>query len=284
MEKAKQQSAHHAQDGGDIGKEVKGSGVPKAAPALKKTGEWFIGTSGWQYRHWKGVFYPEEVKQKDWLGNYAARFKTVELNSSFYHQPKKEVFAGWAKKAAPGFEYAVKAPRFFTHLKKLDVTKEDLDYFLDAAGALGSHLGPLLFQLPPKWQLNLDRLAAFLQLLPRGLKVTFEFRDATWYEPALYSLLTQYDSAFCIYELGGHRSPVISTASFCYIRLHGPGAKYRGKYTDAQLEQWADQILTWSREGKDVYLFFDNDDSGYAPANALTLIKLLDDFNNQGRD
>jgi len=240
-----------------------------------KKGNWFIGTSGWQYKHWKERFYPNEVKAKDWLAFYSGFFKTVELNSSFYHQPTKKVFAGWEKAAAAQFIFAVKAPRFFTHLKKLSVTRTELNVFIDAAEALSAHLGPILFQLPPRWHFNLERMASFIRELPAGLRITFEFRDRSWYEPELYALLEQNDIAFCVYELGGHKSPVMSTASFVYIRLHGPGKKYSGSYTDTALKEWSRQIKEWTAAGKDVYLYFDNDQSAYAPHNAIKLLELL---------
>lgn len=243
-----------------------------------RKGECFIGTSGWQYKHWKKLFYPEGLKPKDWLNFYARSFKAVELNSSFYHQPTKEVFTGWEKAAADSFVFAVKAPRFFTHLKKLSVSREDLNTFVKAASALGRHLGPILFQLPPKWHLNLERMEDFVDKLPAGLMVTIEFRDPSWYQPELYDLLRKNNIAFCVYELGGHQSPVLSTASFIYVRLHGPAQKYRGSYTDHMIRKWADQILQWTKAGKDVYIFFDNDESAYAPHNALQLKRELGDM------
>ncbi|GAB3361260.1 DUF72 domain-containing protein [Arachidicoccus ginsenosidivorans] len=242
---------------------------------LHKQGNCLIGTSGWQYKHWKNIFYPEGLNSKDWLNYYVGQFEAVELNSSFYHQPSKKVFAGWDKAVSDSFIFAVKAPRFFTHLKKLNVSKEQLDTFIDAARGLGKHLGPILFQLPPKWHLDMERLQHFLQLLPNDLQVTIEFRDSSWYRPELYTLLNKNDIAFCIYELGGHQSPIISTASFVYVRLHGPSQKYRGSYSTAKLQSWADDMVKWMQQGKDAYLFFDNDESGYAPQNALQLLRLI---------
>ena len=242
---------------------------------LKSKGHLRVGTSGWQYRHWKGVFYPETVKQAGWLSYYCDNFQTVELNTSFYRQPAKKVFEHWRLKVPAGFTFAVKAPRYFTHLKKLLVTRSDLDAFFDAATGLGAKLGPMLFQLPPRWHVDLERMRVFLGRLPGNRRFTIEFRDSTWYTRGLYDLLHQFDIAFCIYELGGHKSPVISTASFVYIRLHGPGEKYRGSYTEADLRGWAGKIERYLDAGKDVYVFFDNDEAASAPKNAKDLLQLL---------
>lgn len=243
-----------------------------------KKGDWFIGTSGWQYKHWKKLFYPEELKTSSWLNFYCRNFDIVELNSSFYHQPSKDVFAGWAAAVPPQFVFAVKAPSFFTHLKKLSDPGSQLKAFIESAGALGPHLGPILFQLPPRWHLNIERFETFVDKLPDGLKVTVEFRDPTWHRPELFDLLEKKNIAFCIYELGGYQSPVISTASFIYIRLHGPGQKYEGSYPDYRIRNWAIQVKNWTELGKDVYVFFDNDQFAYAPHNALDLLKRLNDL------
>ena len=241
-----------------------------------KKGNVYIGTSGWHYRHWIGPFYPEDTRSEEQLDLYIRYFKTVEVNNSFYKLPSVETFEKW-RKAVPGdFLFSVKASRFITHLKKLKVDKASVHEFLSRAEKLKHHLGPVLFQLPPNWKLNTDVLEAFLKKLPEHYRYTFEFRNATWYTTEVYQLLEDANCAFCIYELDGHMSPMEVTADFVYIRLHGPGAKYQGSYSTAVLKQWRIRIAKWRDAGKDVYVYFDNDEAGYAAHNALKLAGLLD--------
>jgi uncharacterized protein YecE (DUF72 family) len=240
-----------------------------------KNAKIYIGTSGWKYKHWDNVFYPLELKKADQLQYYYQHFDTVELNNSFYRQPLASNFENWKNSVPEGFIFAVKGNRFFTHLKKLNVTKLDILSFLDNASYLENKLGPILFQLPPKWNINIERLANFLELLPKNYRYTFEFRNHTWYTQEVYDLLAKYNCAFCIYELAGHLSPLPITANFIYIRLHGPGDKYQGSYTEQDLTKWANFIKEWNRDGKDVYIYFDNDQAGYAAFNAIELKKLI---------
>lgn len=240
-----------------------------------KKGNVFIGTSGWKYAHWESLFYPPKLKKKDQLSYFASRFRTVELNNSFYRQPKPENFLDWGQQVPEGFIYAVKANRYFTHLKKLKVSKRELGIFMDAAANLGDHLGPVLFQLPPRWKVNLERLENFLNILPNFGRYAIEFRDQSWYIDEVYVLLEKYNCAFCIYDLGGHQSPIIERADFLYIRLHGPGEKYQGSYDGSILETWAGKVRDWLVAGKDVYLYFDNDQSAFATENADSIIEML---------
>jgi uncharacterized protein YecE (DUF72 family) len=234
-----------------------------------------IGTSGWNYRHWIGTFYPEEIKSAGQFGYYMRFFETVELNNSFYHLPKREVFEGWKKKTPKDFLFAVKGSRFITHMKKLNDVAESVNYFLSNASGLGRKLGPILFQLPPNWQINTDRLAQFLEVLPGRYRYTIEFRNETWYDDSVYELLEKHNCAFCIYHLAGHTSPLKVTADFVYVRLHGPGDKYQGNYASRDLKKWADRCGKWMSEGRDVFVYFDNDQLGYAPKNALDLLRLV---------
>jgi uncharacterized protein YecE (DUF72 family) len=142
---------------------------------------------------------------------------------------------------------------------------------LHNAHGLAKKMGPILFQLPPGWKVNAERLTEFLKSMPKALRLTFEFRNITWYTPAIIELLKQFNSAFCIYNLSGHLSPLEVTADFVYIRLHGPGGKYQGSYSESELQIWADRIRKWQAEGKDVYIYFDNDQAGYAALNAKYL-------------
>lgn len=185
--------------------------------------------------------------------------------------PSREVFETWRDATPENFVFAVKAGRFITHMKKLKDAGPAFDRFLNNVVGLGNKLGPVLFQLPPTWNLNLERLESFLKVLHKDLRYAFEFRNETWYVDAVYKLLGKYNCSFCIYELNGHLSPSEITADFVYVRLHGPGGKYQGSYNNTVLTEWAERIDGWSKNGKDVYLYFDNDDSAYAVANALTI-------------
>jgi len=240
-----------------------------------RKGKIFIGTSGWHYKHWKGTFYPADIKSSAQFDHYSGLFSTVEINNSFYRLPAKSVFAGWRKSSPPGFLYAVKASRFITHMKKLKVVPGEISNFFAHAAQLKEKLGPILFQLPPHWKVNLERLQTFLQGLPKSYQYTIEFRNPTWYTEEVYELLRSYNVAFCIYELDAHISPIITTASLVYIRLHGPGAKYQGSYSDKVLGEWAARIKKWAGSGKSVFIYFDNDQEGYAAFNADTLAGML---------
>lgn len=235
----------------------------------------YIGTSGWHYKHWIGTYYPAGTKDAEQMTFYLNDFTTVELNNSFYRLPEKKTFEGWRKAAPPGFVFAVKASRFITHNKKLKDPETTIAKFFDQLKGLKEKLGPVLFQLPPGWNVNEERLAAFLSSLPEKIRYVFEFRNHTWYTDNVYELLRKYNCAFCIYELDHHLSPMVETADFIYIRLHGPGAKYQGSYSRKVLNQWAVQCREWKKT-KDVFVYFDNDQHGYAAFNALTLKNLLD--------
>jgi uncharacterized protein YecE (DUF72 family) len=238
----------------------------------------YIGTSGWQYPHWKGTFYPADLKQAEHFSYYLDFFDTVEINNTFYRLPEKTTFTKWRKAVPKGFVYTVKASRFITHMKKLKDPKSTVYEFMDRIKELKGTLGPVLFQLPPKWNLNKERLEEFLRVLPGGIRYVFEFRNTSWYDEEVYDLLQRYHCGFCIYELAGHVSPVKITADFVYLRLHGPGDKYQGSYTDTVLKKWAKTCKTWLKT-KDVYVYFDNDQAGYAAFNAIRLNELI---NKQG--
>jgi uncharacterized protein YecE (DUF72 family) len=248
---------------------------------MTKLGNTFIGTSGWKYRHWESNFYPADLKKKDQFNYFTEYFSTVELNNSFYRQPSAANFNQWHLLSPKNFIYAVKANRYFTHLKKLNVEKNEILDFLEACGALENKLGPILFQLPPKWNLNLQRLEQFLQMLPQNYRYTFEFRNHSWYHDDVFALLNRYNCAFCVYELEGHQSPLMTTADFVYIRLHGPKGKYQGSYSEKSLTKWSELIITWTKENKDVYLYFDNDEAAYAAFNAIEIKKIIETNNKK---
>jgi uncharacterized protein YecE (DUF72 family) len=235
-----------------------------------------IGTSGFHYKHWIGPFYPPKTPASKMLGFYLQHFDTVELNNSFYRLPTTEAFDAWREATPANFIFAVKASRFITHNKKLKDPEHALDNLLPRAAHLGPKLGPILFQLPPHWRVNPERLENVLEILPRDLRYTFEFRELSWITPAIISILTKFNAAFCIYELAGYHSPLHITADFAYVRLHGPSrGKYQGSYSKERLNFWARQIETWVKSLKAIYIYFDNDQHGYAAANALTLKSML---------
>jgi uncharacterized protein YecE (DUF72 family) len=234
-----------------------------------------IGTSGWHYKHWLGNFYPEKLPHARMLPYYLQFFDTVEINNSFYMLPKFETMRTWAAAVPQDFQFAVKGSRFLTHNKKLKEPQNALDNFLPRAEELGEKLGPILFQLPPKWRKNTERLSEFLDALPRSHRYTFEFREPSWLSDDVYAILRKHNAAFCIYELAGFVTPEVITADWIYIRLHGPGNKYQGSYSKKSLTAWAKKIAQWQNDGQSVYVYFDNDQAGYAAFNALELKRLL---------
>lgn len=234
-----------------------------------------VGTSGWHYKHWIDSFYPPKLPASDMFDYYQRFFDTVELNNSFYRLPTIEAFANWRNSSRPDFCFAVKGSRFLTHNKKLKEPEQALQNLLPRAEVLGHKLGPILFQLPPKWKVNLERLENFLQALPSTHLYAFEFREASWNTDAVYQTLRRYNAAYCIYELAAFQSPMLVTAEFAYVRLHGPGGKYQGCYTSEALHVWAERILAWQPEQKAVYVYFDNDECAYAPRNAMQLKELI---------
>jgi uncharacterized protein YecE (DUF72 family) len=229
-----------------------------------------IGTSGWVYGHWRGVFYPAGLLQGHWFGHYARSFDTVEINNSFYRLPAAATFEGWRKQSPPGFVYAVKASRYLTHLKKLKDPEEPLRTFFERAGRLAETLGPVLYQLPPKWGVNPARLEQFLAALPAEHTHVVEFRDQSWLIEEVFRLLERYRVAHCIHDMYPLEVPLRVTAPPVYIRLHGDMDHY-GDYSPAALETWATRIEGWHGEKLDVYVYFNNDIGGYAVKNALAL-------------
>lgn len=235
----------------------------------------YIGTSGWHYQHWKGPFYPEGLRSTGFLEHYAGSFSSAEINNSFYRLPEKKTLAGWRDAVPESFVFSVKASRYLTHMKKLKDPHEPLKRLLDRVSVLEDKLGPILFQLPPRWRLNPERLENFLEILPENNRYTFEFRDASWFDAEVYTLLTEYSVAFCIYDLEGQTSPKEVTADFVYVRLHGPEGPYQGRYGTEKLSRWAGAFSRWVKEGKEVYCYFDNDEAGYAPQDALRLQQMM---------
>jgi uncharacterized protein YecE (DUF72 family) len=234
-----------------------------------------IGTSGWSYNHWKGPFYPADLPGNRQLEYYAHRFHSVEINSTFYRLPETGTLRQWYADTPAGFIFAVKASRYITHMKKLCEPRKTLPPFLDRIRALDDKLGPILFQLPPRWHFNARRLADFLRTLSREFRYAFEFRDRSWLNPQTVELLSRHQAAFCIYELEGFLTPPQVTTDLVYVRLHGPDGAYQGNYDHHSLANWSVTCRDWASRGFRVYCYFDNDQSGYAVGNAAWLQDLL---------
>jgi uncharacterized protein YecE (DUF72 family) len=234
-----------------------------------------VGTSGWSYEHWRGLFYPANLRRKDWLGFYASRLATAEINNAYYRLPDAGILQGWRDAVPSDFMFAVKGSRYITHMKKLKDASRSVTTFLERISVLGEKLGPVLFQLPPNWHCNRERFASFLDMLSGDFEYAFEFRDHSWHNEEIYGLLEARNAAFCIYELDGFLAPKQITADFVYVRLHGPDGPYRGNYDTRRLSGWAGAFSTWSRQGRRIFCYFDNDQSAYAPRNALRLQRML---------
>jgi uncharacterized protein YecE (DUF72 family) len=237
----------------------------------------YIGTSGWHYKHWlDDVFYPAGTRPAQMFDFYAQHFDTVEINNSFYHLPSAKTFDNWRESSPPKFLFAVKGSRFITHMKKLKDPRPSSEKFFDVADRLGRKLGPILFQLPPRWKVNVERLAEFLESLPQRHKYVIEIRDESWLVPEVYALLRRHKTAFCIHDFADMKVPEEITANFTYIRFHGPtSAKYFGSYSSEQLREWAKRIEDWSQRLSAIYVYFNNDRGGEAVRNALELKRLV---------
>jgi uncharacterized protein YecE (DUF72 family) len=233
-----------------------------------------IGTSGWVYPHWRGLFYPEKLPQRQWLAFYSEIFDTVEINNSFYRLPSPDAFAAWREQATQGFLYAVKASRFLTHMKKLKDPRPPLELFLQRAARLGDHLGPVLYQLPPRWKVDLPRLESFLAELPKSRLHVIEFREQSWLIEQVFRLMERYGVVHCIHDLGTLQVPLRLTAAASYIRFHG-GRSHSGAYEQSALEQWARRIQEWGRAAVSVYAYFNNDVGGHAVKDAAALKAML---------
>jgi len=234
-----------------------------------------VGTSGWSYEHWDEVFYLGTPASKR-LSFYAEHFSAVEINSTFYHLTSEKTVKNWAQATPKEFIFAVKASRYITHTKRLKDPQITVRNFLKSITLLKRKLGPILFQLPPSFKLNYDRLKEFIEHLPKDHLYTFEFRHPSWYTDEIYQLLHEYNIALCITDLEGTLSPIEVTSQFVYIRLHGPKKAYRGSYSAQALKQWMKRIEDWNGQKKAVYLFFDNDEKGDAIQDAKRLKRLLE--------
>lgn len=262
-----------------------------------------IGLSGWSYKEWGGDFYPAGMKPAEQLAFVAERFDTVEINRSFYSLLEPSVYRRWADTVPDGFLFAVKGSRFITHMKKLNDVQVPLgNFFASGVLELGDNLGPLLWQLPGRWRLDVERVQSFLQLLPdtlddardlagfhdarveavsipagpsRPLRHVLEARDPTFFDPRLLELLEEGQTALAFSHSSVWPYAENLTTDFVYLRLHGPDQLYSSAYDDSQLESWAEKVQAWQAGGRDVFVYFDNDGGGHAPRDAQRLIELI---------
>jgi uncharacterized protein YecE (DUF72 family) len=235
-----------------------------------------VGTSGWSYKHWKGVLYPEGEPQRRWFEIYADSFDTVEVNATFYRMMPESTFEGWRDKAPDGFVYAVKMWRMITHRKTLKDVEDMVADFLGRVAILGDRLGPILIQLPPSFHCDIDRLARFLCLLSDGFRYALEFRHASWLAEPVYDLLRERRIALCIFHHPRIDCPRVVTAPLVYLRFHGATTRYAGRYTTEHLRNWAGFARDCTAEGLDVVAYFNNDYKGYAVDNARELRELIE--------
>jgi uncharacterized protein YecE (DUF72 family) len=230
-----------------------------------------IGCSGWAYPDWSGPFYPLDVKAKDRLAWYATQFDTCEINASFYHLPRETAVEAWRAQTPPGFCFAWKASRFISHNKKLRDCADSVELVFGRMRPLVDKEGPCLIQLPPMLKPDAPRLADFIAWLPAGHRCAFEFRQPGWYAEPILQLLADHDLALVISDHHHAPAPWVRTASWLYVRGHGPTGRYVGRYPPEQLAAWAGRIGAWAGEGRDVFCYFDNDVKSAAPADAAAL-------------
>lgn len=230
-----------------------------------------IGTSGWAYRHWLGRLYPRNMGSQGMLSHFAARFPTVEVDSTYYRLPSERILEGWRDGTPPGFRFTIKSPGAITHDARLVSVEEETAEFLDRAAHLGEKLGVILFQFPPGFHADLGLMRDFLAILPRGPRYAVELRHRSWFERDTYALLRRHNVAFVVHDHNEKGSPIVTTASHAYLRLHGPTGRYRGLYGAETLFQWAELVREWLRDGLEVWCYLNNDERGKSVQNALEL-------------
>ena len=250
-------------------------------PALR------IGCSGWNYKHWRGTFYPSTLPVREWFSHYSRVFDTVEINNTFYKLPESSTFEAWHNSAPDGFLFAIKASRFLTHMKRLRDPEEPVLRLFERACQLGEHFGPVLYQLPSSFHCDLTRLDDFLAILPRRLgelggkpaehplRHVFEFRHPSWYMPETQAVLRAHGAVMCLHDKHGSAVFEPLDTPFIYVRFHGPGGRYFGRYEQRRMEHWAGRLFEQWCEGRDLYAYFNNDPQGMAPINAGELREML---------
>ena len=236
----------------------------------------YIGTSGWQYRHWRLSFYPKGVAQARWLEFYADRFQTVELNNSFYRLPSEESFTDWRRRTPDDFVFAVKMSRFLTHQKRLRDPAEPVELFLDRAKHLGSKLGPVLVQLPPSLEADPARLREALKEFPETVRVAVEFRHASWFNTEIYGILESRGAALCLADSPRRKTPFERTADWGFVRFHEGQAAPRPCYGERALKTWARRLSDLFGARRDVYAYFNNDRRACALRDASVFARLAE--------
>ncbi|MDI1446287.1 DUF72 domain-containing protein [Polyangium sp. 6x1] len=236
----------------------------------------FIGTSGWQYAHWRGTFYPDALPSSRWLDHYAQRFQVVEVNNTFYRLPEASVFQSWSARTPADFVFAVKMSRFLTHLKRLRDPEAPVERFFERSFALGTKLGPVLVQLPPNMKRDAGRLDAALECFPKHVRVAVEFRDETWLCPEIESLLGRHRAALCVWDRRGSSAPLWRTADFGYVRFHEGNASPAHCYGARAMAGWARRIAAVWPAPCDVFAFFNNDVNTCAVRDAGLLARAAD--------
>jgi uncharacterized protein YecE (DUF72 family) len=234
-----------------------------------------IGTSGWTYPHWRGTFFPPGTRAVDLLPKYCESFDTVEVNLSFYRLPLPRAIGVWRDSTPPDFLLSVKAHRYITHHLKLLDAERPLWNFIRRMALLQPKLGPLFFQFPARFRCDVDRLEGFLKLLPDGLRFAFEFRHPSWFCQEVYDALAGHSCALALADTPDYPIAFELTADFVYVRLHGSRVLYQSSYSEQELREWAARAREWSADGRDVYVYFDNDFLAHAPRNALQLRCML---------
>ena len=240
-----------------------------------------VGCSGWLYKDWRGTFYPKALPQSGWLQYYATRFDTVELNGTFYRLPESSKFTAWRRSVPENFLFAVKGSRFLTHMKHLRDPVEPLDRLFTRARGLRRTIGPVLYQLPTGWKLNLERLETFLRALPKRRLHTIEFRDPTWYTDDVFALLVRFKVALCLHDMEGSATGRLAVGPFLYVRFHGR-PKYAGRYSDDVLAEWAEWLGGRMREGRPVYAYFNNTINAQAAEDAVRFRRALGEAAQRG--
>jgi uncharacterized protein YecE (DUF72 family) len=263
---------------------LKNLGKEKEGPSMihsPMTNAW-VGTSGWMYDDWRGPFYPDNLSKKRWLSWYAERFTSTEVTGSFYRTPSLEAVRRWRDETPEEFVFGWKASKFITHWKRLNENcRSSLKLMETRLKALEPKVGPVLFQLPPRFKANRERLASFLKMLSKRRRYAFEFRDQSWFEDEILEVLANRDVALCFSDHIDAPTPWKVTASHVYIRGHGPSGQYKDRYSGTTLRRWADAIVAWQRRGLDVYCYFDNDQKSAAPKDAQQLTKSLTKAGNK---
>lgn len=234
-----------------------------------------IGTSGWSYKHWFSRFYPEDIPKKNAFDYYQRKFDTVELNVSFYRLVPRKTYEKWHSSVNENFLFAVKGSRYITHVIRLKNYEDALARFTQTLEGLENNVGPILFQLPANYHKDIAVLEIFLEGLPKKYRYAFEFRHESWLDDDVYTILKENNISFVISDSPYFPGDEVTTSDLVYIRFHGPGRLYGTNYSDKQLEAWAEKIIRWASQEKDVFAYFNNDYKAYAPKNALQLKELI---------